>query len=316
MSRCHLHHRFPIIFRSIPCAVIAVGNRTSRQGIAPFFSRASSICQTGICRFGYLGGVGKYSRCHDIYDNCEVIRVLFLSFHRGAEDCFHLQIVYSCERIPLSFFWYFSIISGVAQHGLLFIAVSVIYNFLVILGGSFYTFQWDTLLVEAGFLTALCLAPWQTLKLKSRLQNSDNCDDSIVGSWPLRFLLFKLMFMSGVVKIQADCPTWQNLTALEYHFATQCLPGPLSWHAHQLHPLFLRLGVAATFVIEIPATFLLLFPSSRVRKVGAWMQIFLQVLIIATGNYNFFNLLTVALCLPCMIGSGSSEKKMIGTICK
>ena len=64
----------------------------------------------------------------------------------------------------------------------------------------------------------------------------------------------------------------------------------------------LRLGVAATFVIEIPATFLLIFPSVTVRKIGAWGQIMLQLLIIATGNYNFFNLLTIMLCLPCMIG--------------
>lgn len=105
-----------------------------------------------------------------------------------------------------------------------------------------------------------------------------------------------------MVKVQADCPTWQNLTALEYHFATQCLPGPLAWHAHQLHPFLLRLGVAATFVIEIPAAYLLICPSASIRKVGAWLQILLQVLIIATGNYNFFNLLTIALCLPCMMG--------------
>ena len=110
------------------------------------------------------------------------------------------------------------------------------------------------------------------------------------------------MLMSGVVKIQADCPTWQNLTALEYHFATQCLPGPFAWHAHQLHPFLLRLGVAATFVIEIPAAFLLIVPSVTVRRVGAWLQILLQLLIIATGNYNFFNLLTIALCLTCMMG--------------
>ncbi len=39
------------------------------------------------------------------------------------------------------------------------------------------------------------------------------------------------------------------------------------------------------------------------------MQIFLQILIIATGNYNFFNILTMVLCLPCMIGSEYSKSK-------
>ena len=108
------------------------------------------------------------------------------------------------------------IASGVAQHGLLYLLVTAIYYFLVLLGGQFYTFQWDILLIEAGFLTAVCFAPWQSIHLTTK-------DIPSVGCWPLRFLLFKLMFMSGIVKIQAECPTWQNLTALEYHFATQCV---------------------------------------------------------------------------------------------
>jgi hypothetical protein len=154
--------------------------------------------------------------------------------------------------------------------------------------------------VEAGFITGISFAPWRT---------NFNHDEEQVGSWPIRFLLFKLMLMSGIVKIQANCPTWKNLTALEYHFATQCLPGPFAWHAHQLPPILLRLGVAATFVIEIPFSFLLVSPFGTMRKVGSWMQILLQVLIISTGNYNFFNLLTMTLCLPCMIGEVPRENR-------
>jgi hypothetical protein len=124
--------------------------------------------------------------------------------------------------------------------------------------------------------------------------------DDNTGTWPLRFLLFKLMFMSGVVKILADCPTWINLTALEYHFATQCLPGPLAWYTHQLHPFLLRLSVAMTLIIEIPMSFLLIVPIGRWRRVGAYFQLILQFMIILSGNYNFFNLLTMALCIPCL----------------
>ena len=166
--------------------------------------------------------------------------------------------------------------------------------------------------METGYLTALCFAPWTSLRIrnvevgKGPSSSQSDYDQSEIGSWPLRFLLFKLMLMSGVVKIQAECPTWQNLTALEYHFATQCLPGPLAWHAHQLHPLLLRLGVAATFVIEIPAAFLLICPIKTIRKIGAWLQILLQMLIIFTGNYNFFNLLTISLCLLCMVGENDN----------
>lgn len=142
-------------------------------------------------------------------------------------------------------------------------------------------------MIEAGFLTGLCYSPW----LHNRTSH-------IAGVWPIRFLLFKLMFMSGVVKIQSECPTWLKLTALEFHFATQCLPNFISWYFHQLPPIVLRGSVALTLFIEIPATFLLLLPFSTMRRIGASLQIVLQVLIIFTGNYNFFNLLTIALCIP------------------
>jgi hypothetical protein len=86
------------------------------------------------------------------------------------------------------------IASGIVQHALLYLLITAIYYFLVLLGGQFYTFQWDILLIEVGFLTALCIAPRQSLNLK------EEEIVSFVGCWPLRFLLFKLMFMSGVRK--------------------------------------------------------------------------------------------------------------------
>jgi len=200
--------------------------------------------------------------------------------------------------------------SGLVQHGLLFFILVILYYFLTAISGVFYSFQWDILLLETGFLTALCYAPWLTLRLhsSSSSQNHDHqqhhllsSSSTTLGTHPIRLLLFKLMFMSGVVKIQSNCPTWSNLTALEYHFATQCLPSPLSWHVHQMHPFILRLGVAITFIIEIPVAFLLVSPIRSWRIVGAYMQILLQILIIVTGNYNFFNVLTILLCLPCFV---------------
>ena len=196
--------------------------------------------------------------------------------------------------------------AGIVQHGVLYLSLVAAYNFLYRLGSEFYSFQWDVLLLEAGFLTGVCIAPWTKLR---RFEGENE-----VGGWTIRFLLFKLMLMSGVVKIQAKCPTWENLTALEFHFATQCLPGPLAWYAHQVHPLLLRLGVAATFVIEIPGALLLIAPTLHLRTIGAQLQILLQILIILTGNYNFFNLLTMAMCIPCMIGIGDRKRSRSWTI--
>ena len=187
--------------------------------------------------------------------------------------------------------------SGIIQHGSLFIVSGCLYGVLVRSGATFYSFQWDTLLLEATAITAICYAPWLNLRSSGK---------SPVGAWPLRLLLFKLMYMSGIVKIQSECPTWRNLTALEYHFATQCLPGPLAWHMHQMHPFILRLSVALTLWIEIPAALLLIGFTRQQRSVGSKLQIFLQIMIISTGNYNFFNILTIVLCLPCLESDGES----------
>lgn len=194
-----------------------------------------------------------------------------------------------------------TVISGRIQHALVFLTMTWLYVTLTQVGGTFYSFQWDTLLTETGFICGLCYAPWTRLS---------PAEPSSLGAWPLRFLLFKLMYMSGVVKIQADCITWKNLTALEYHFATQCLPGPLAWHAHQLHPFLLRFSVAMTLWIEIPgAILLLLTPFPAMVRIGAALQIILQIFIIATGNYNFFNILTIALCLICLENEKEPQNK-------
>mmetsp|Transcript_25853 Transcript_25853/g.39114 ORF Transcript_25853/g.39114 Transcript_25853/m.39114 type:complete len:701 (-) Transcript_25853:5123-7225(-) len=182
------------------------------------------------------------------------------------------------------------IASGLSHHGALYILQTGLYWFLVRTGGTFYSFQWDILLIETTFVTSLTYAPWLSHRTRPNF--------SSLGFWPLRFLLFKLMLMSGVVKIQSGCPTWLNLTALEFHLATQCLPGLLAWYVHQLPPFLLRLAVAITLWIEWPAAVLLLSPETQSRRIGAMLQIILQVLIILTGNYNYFNLLTITLCLP------------------
>ncbi|KAI2504273.1 hypothetical protein MHU86_10200 [Fragilaria crotonensis] len=189
--------------------------------------------------------------------------------------------------------------SGLCQHGILFALQAALYSLLVRTGGNFYSFQWDTLLLETTAITALSYAPWLRLRPNSA---------SPLSPWPLRFLLFKLMYMSGVVKLQARCPTWLNMTALEYHFSTQCLPGPLAWHAQQVHPFLLRCGVAVTLWVEIPGTILLLMPFAPMRRTGAILQLLLQLFIILTGSYNFFNLLTMTLCIPVMEDATSSRK--------
>ncbi|KAL1442859.1 hypothetical protein MTO96_046222, partial [Rhipicephalus appendiculatus] len=84
---------------------------------------------------------------------------------------------------------------------------------------------------------------------------------------------------------------------LNYHFESQCIPTPIAWYFHHLPNWVLRLGVVFTFVVEIAIPPLFFAPVRSLRIFSFYSQIFLQLLIIATGNYNFFNLLTITMCL-------------------
>ena len=153
----------------------------------------------------------------------------------------------------------------------------VLYLSLSSAGQDFLTFQWDALLIESGFL-AIFLGR------------------SPAAAWLFRCLAFRLMFLSGAVKLLSHDPSWRNLTALEYHFHTQPLPTFLAWYADKLPASLERASTVVLFAIEIGAPFLIFAPR-KLRMFAAGCLIGLQVLILLTGNYAFFNLLTIALCL-------------------
>uniref|UniRef100_A0A8C5DUB9 Lipase maturation factor n=1 Tax=Gouania willdenowi TaxID=441366 RepID=A0A8C5DUB9_GOUWI len=176
-------------------------------------------------------------------------------------------------------------------------------------GQVFLYFQWDSLLLETGFLTVL-VAPLTLVRGSRGIREHDS-----MTFWLVRWLLFRLMFASGAVKLMSRCPTWWGLTALTYHYETQCIPTPLAWFAHQLPVWWHKLSVVATFVIEIAAPFLFFSPLRRLRLGAFYLQVLLQTLIILSGNYNFFNLLTLTLCLSLLDNQhvnfwlpGSSER--------
>ena len=102
--------------------------------------------------------------------------------------------------------------------------------------------------------------------------------------------------MSGVVKLTSGDDSWWNLTALDYHYWSQPLPTVFGWWADKSPEWFKHFSVAFCLVVEIVAPFFIWAPR-RLRLAAAGLMIFLQVVIGLTGNYCFFNLLTVALCL-------------------
>ena len=167
----------------------------------------------------------------------------------------------------------------------------LLYLSLYIASDVFLHFQWDILLLEFGFLSNFYL-----LSTDPRFHA---CVDFL-----FRSLFVKLLYMTGYVKQTAGCDTWKHLTALEIHYVSQCIPTEISWFAHQAPPFLNRLGVAVMFAMQLPPGVLLVFaPWRPIRLFAAAMQLFLQVMIFLTGNYNWFNICSVVLLWPC-VGTG------------
>lgn len=199
--------------------------------------------------------------------------------------------------IPTVFWWISSDIAlravawgGVVLAALLFFGkferwvlalLYVLYLSLDLAGQEFLSFQWDSLLLEAGFLAIFF---------------GRSVGGTRVIAWLYRLLVFRLYFLSGYVKLASHDPSWANLTALRYQYHTQPLPNVISWYADKLPDWFQSLSTAATLGIELGLPFLIFAPR-RLRMTAAWPLLGLQALIFLTGNYTFFNLLTAALTL-------------------
>jgi len=182
-----------------------------------------------------------------------------------------------------------TLILGVAPAPCLFL-LWLIYLSLATVCRDFLGFQWDNLLLETGFL-ATFFAPVQWLPRPSRA-----APPSRLVLWLLRWLLFQLMFESGCVKWLSGDPAWRNLTALDFHYETQPLPTWIGWYAHQLPHWFQQVSTVWMFAIELGLPFLIFTPR-RLRLIACVGFAVLQVFILLTGNYCFFNFLTLALCL-------------------
>jgi predicted DCC family thiol-disulfide oxidoreductase YuxK len=188
-------------------------------------------------------------------------------------------------------------------------ALFVFYLSLTIAGQTFLNFQWDVLLLETGFLS-IFFAPWRFWSRELIWWPGSTPPDteppvSRAGLFLLKFLLFKLMLMSGVVKLTSGDDSWgwvnhsfhwSALTALDYHYWSQPLPTVFSWWADKSPEWFKHFSVAFCLGVEIIVPFFIWAPR-RPRLIAAGLMIFLQVAIAITGNYCFFNLLTIALCL-------------------
>ncbi|HXT00839.1 MAG TPA: lipase maturation factor family protein [Elusimicrobiota bacterium] len=159
----------------------------------------------------------------------------------------------------------------------------VLYLSFVNVGQDFYAFGWEAILLEAGFY-AMFLGPRTTAVPKAVI-------------WILRWLLFRVMFGAGLIKLRGD-PCWRDLTCLDYHYETQPMPNPLSWWFHWGPVWTHRLGVIINHFAELVAPFGYFIAGPVCAAAGAVTIVF-QGLIMASGNLSWLNFLTMILAIPC-----------------
>lgn len=165
------------------------------------------------------------------------------------------------------------------------------YLSLCVVSRVFLGYQWDNLLLEVGLL-AIFFAPWQIRPARALEARPSRLFHGL-----LLWLLFRLMLGSGLVKLASGDPAWwPKLTAMSVHYQTQPLPAWPAWFMHHLPDTVNRLSTGMTLVMELVLPFLIFAPRS-LRLVGCMAFVLLQGMILSTGNYTFFNGLTLLLCL-------------------
>ncbi len=157
----------------------------------------------------------------------------------------------------------------------------LLYLSFVNVGQTFYGFGWETLLLETGFLAIFV--------------GSRRTEPSIVLIWLLRWLLFRLMFGAGLIKVRGD-PCWRELSCLDYYFETQPIPNPLSWYFHWLPAPVHHTGVALNHFVELVVPFGFFGPPP-VSAIAGLVTIAFQLMLIVSGNLSWLNWLAIVIAV-------------------
>jgi hypothetical protein len=161
-----------------------------------------------------------------------------------------------------------------------------LYLSFVNVGQTFYAFGWESILLEAGFYAIFL--------------GSRNTYVQTINLWMFRWLLFRVMFGAGLIKMRGD-PCWRDLTCLDYHYETQPMPNPLSWFFFWAPEWTHKGGVLFNHFSELIVPFGYFFPQP-VASIAGLITILFQFSIFVTGNLSWLNFLTMILALSAIDG--------------
>ncbi|CAE7182442.1 LMF2 [Symbiodinium microadriaticum] len=111
-----------------------------------------------------------------------------------------------------------------------------------------------------------------------------------LASWFWRWCLFRGLLSGGVHKLLLCDASWNNLSAVHWHFQGNPNPSALSWYAFQLtstYPFLGHMATASTLAIELVAPFLFFSPNRGLRMLGLAGSSLLQLGILASSLLSF-----------------------------
>lgn len=162
---------------------------------------------------------------------------------------------------------------------LIWLTLWVLYLSIVNVGQAWYSFGWESLLLETGFLMIFL--------------GNERTAPPILTLLLARWLLFRVEFGAGLIKMRGDS-CWRSLTCLYYHHETQPMPGPLSWFFHHLPKPLHRIEVAGNHFAQLVVPFGLFTPQPA-ASIAAAIIVVTQLWLVASGNFSWLNWLTILL---------------------
>jgi lipase maturation factor 1 len=157
--------------------------------------------------------------------------------------------------------------------------------------GEFTPAQLDGLMLEAGLL---CI-PFAPAGVRPGL--GGHSPPRPIAMFMMRWLLFRVMFGSGVVKIVSEDPSWRDLTAMDRMHETSPSPTLLGYWVHQLPHGYHVFEIAFTLAAEIVAPLLAVLGGRRGRWWAFLIWTTFQIGIQLTCNFGWLNLAALGLGL-------------------
>jgi hypothetical protein len=181
----------------------------------------------------------------------------------------------------------FGLILNVAPRCCLILLWALYLSFVTV-GQDFLAFQWDNLLLESAFF-ALFITP-------GGLRPRSPAPPHPVAVFLMLWLVFRIHVESGAAKLLLGDPTWRDLTAMATYYETAPLPTWVGWWAHQMPLSGHRATGVVVYLVELVLPFLMWGPRA-VRTAVFAVMVGMQIAILLTANYGFFNYLSIALAL-------------------